>query len=691
MFKNIYLPEKSKSNYASFRSIIKTNKENFYTVIDKEIYKINRGDTIPQKVEYLNKKNINIAFYGLEKHNDSIFIAYGYKRKFIKVNHVKETFEVLNVPSELRLDIKDIKALNENKYLIGTTYGLYYLDYSTDEVQEYLIDDSVDFSEKSINDIYIDKAKNQIWIGTIKDGGLYKKDLNTGKIHYYSTSSEKMTLVNDNINCIYPDPDNTNVLWIGTENGLQKFDTDNNTYQNYLNNSSLRSKLVSVIKTDGVVYAGTYDGLVVIDSMDRIRYYGERDGIPNREFNRKSVFKTGDSVYLGTINGLTMFNPKVLSRVSYEKQSLELIEKYQWDFERNEFVSYYDNLVNNRTIKLSHKKNYLKLKFSVNDIKYPELFQYRYRLDNKKDWINLGNYNVVNLASLEAGHHNLEVQAINKNGEPTNSLKYSIIISEVFYKQGWFFFILACTGLMLFYWYFYEKEKKTTQRYSISLLKSHALLSQMTPHFINNVLNGIQSKIILNDEMAANKYIKSFSNLCKYTLNINTSQFTPLQEEINYLNEFLSISQIKLSNALGYKIQVEDNFCTDNIYIPTMLLQPIIENAIEHGLLKKRGDKELSILFYKKNYKLYVEVEDNGIGRKAASLNQRKQNVSVFKRPHALEILKKRKKILNNMFGINLDYKYQNLYEKDRVAGTKVTLSLNICNKDFSKSHGITI
>jgi hypothetical protein len=433
---------------------------------------------------------------------------------------------------------------------------------------------------------------------------------------------------------------------------------------------------------------------MIVDKNDNIINYGEIDGLPNKEFNKKSFLSVNDqSVYMGTVNGLAHFNPQKMEDDSFKKRRLSLVEKHEWDFDKGQFVTNQVNVQNQSVLNVSHKKNYLELKFSVADLLNPEYVEYKYRLNTgNEDWISLGNYNVLNLIALESGVHNLEVQAFNRNGIATNKLMYRINVSQVFYKEGWFIFILIVLAVFAFYAYTYSREKRAKMKYSISLLKSQALLSQMNPHFINNVLNGIQSKIIMNDEIAANGYIKSFSNLCKHTLNINASQFLLLRDEINYLKEYLHITQIKLNNVLNYSITIDDSIDINKVYIPTMLLQPIIENAIEHGLIKKNGEKILSISFYTKKKRLYVKIEDNGVGRKAASNNQKKSNKDIFKRPHALEIMKKRKKILNNLFKIKFDYKYHNLYREDTqdvkiAAGTKVILSLNICVTDFSEVH----
>ncbi len=696
LFKNIFF---NKNNLSPFRSILKTKNGDLFTIINNELYRISKNDTIPIKVNYMLKKRNGKqikALYGLKTYNDSLFFAYGWNNRILKVNHILETYETYYLPRS-KLSIKDIEFIDDNQLLLGTTRGLYEFNLQTNEIKEYLFGSYDNLKNKSINEIYFDDSNQQLWVGTIENDGLYMKDLNSKNIFHYSSASKNKELINNNVNCLLPDPDNTNILWIGTEQGLQKLDIKSNTSQFFLTNKGLSSRVVSLVKAKKHLFVGTYNGLITIDSDNNIRRYDDSDGLPNKEFNKKSFFQDEDgSVYLGTVNGLTCFNPDDLIDKKYKNPKLELIETYHWDFNENEFKTNYKNLGHLNVFNISHKKNFLKLKFSINSLTNIEDVEYRYKLDTGNGWISLGNSNTLNLASLRSGKHNLTVHAIDSRGVLTNELKYKINVSQVFYKKGWFLLMSVSLGLSLFYRYFYEKEKKEKQRYSISLLKSQALLTQMTPHFINNVLNGIQSKIILKDELAVNSYIKSFSNLCKYTLNISSSQFISLEEEINYLNEFLSISQIKLDNSLDFKIKTKDNICIQDIYIPTMLLQPIIENAIEHGLLKKDGRKVLRVVFYKKNHKLYVEVEDNGIGKKAASLNQTKKKKDPFKRPHALEILKKRMKVLNRMFNIDLNYEYQDVYTKnsdsiDTLTGTKVILSLKICKTDFSKSYSINI
>jgi PAS domain S-box-containing protein len=150
-------------------------------------------------------------------------------------------------------------------------------------------------------------------------------------------------------------------------------------------------------------------------------------------------------------------------------------------------------------------------------------------------------------------------------------------------------------------------------------LELRALQMQMNPHFIFNALNSIQSYILNQDTLTANLYLTKFSRLIRLFLDSSRSKFIPLSEEINLLTLYIELERIRFDNKFEFEILFEGHV-NKNIEIPTMILQPFIENAINHGLRYKLQKGLLSIKFHKEDNYLICTIEDDGVGRKNSEI-----------------------------------------------------------------------
>ena len=138
----------------------------------------------------------------------------------------------------------------------------------------------------------------------------------------------------------------------------------------------------------------------------------------------------------------------------------------------------------------------------------------------------------------------------------------------------------------------------------------------MNPHFIFNCLNSIQHFVVINDVKKANKYLTGFASLMRQTLENSKDDIITLKKELAYLDNYLALELMRFKDRFAVEINCAENIDASAIKIPSMIIQPFVENAIRHGLcfLKERTGK-LTIKFYLKGNNLFCEVDDNGIGR----------------------------------------------------------------------------
>jgi two-component sensor histidine kinase len=228
----------------------------------------------------------------------------------------------------------------------------------------------------------------------------------------------------------------------------------------------------------------------------------------------------------------------------------------------------------------------------------------------------------------------------------------------------------------------YEAEKREAELKEALLQQTEselkALKAQMNPHFIFNALNSIQEIFFLGDKRLANKHLARFSQLMRNILKASGQKNISLQDEINMLEEYLSLEQLRFGSSFQYTIEVAESVDIYTIEVPPMIIQPFVENSVKHGLLHKEGEQTIKINFNlnENNNVVEVTLTDNGIGRKASALiNQHRKNHDSF----STAATEKRFEILNQYSAEKFAFTYFDLEDNDgNSLGTKVTIALPV-------------
>lgn len=183
----------------------------------------------------------------------------------------------------------------------------------------------------------------------------------------------------------------------------------------------------------------------------------------------------------------------------------------------------------------------------------------------------------------------------------------------------------------------------------------------------------MQSIMILKGEQEGNKYFVAFSRLLRQTLDMSNRDRVSLKEEIEYINNYLLLSNLQFNEEIEFSIIVEESVVRpENIYLPGMLIQPFVENAIIHGLVSKKGNKRLTIKFYIENQYLVVWIDDNGIGREASSeLSKTRSNKY---KSWSTEVVTDRIKIINDIKKGSILFKIHDKVERSEALGTTAVL-----------------
>ena len=209
----------------------------------------------------------------------------------------------------------------------------------------------------------------------------------------------------------------------------------------------------------------------------------------------------------------------------------------------------------------------------------------------------------------------------------------------------------------------------------INELKLTSLLSQMNPHFIFNALNSIKLYIINNEPKIAAHYLNKFSKLIRKILEASTNKEVTLQEELETIDLYLTIENIRFSNEIDFNINVDENINLETIKIPPLVLQPFLENSIWHGLSSKKGNKKIKVYVSKKTSNhIQIEVEDNGIGRIASA--KIKSEKSINRKSIGINLTKERLTNFVKNYNNNFSIVYEDLKDSKKTTGTKVILKI---------------
>ncbi|MBL7766622.1 MAG: histidine kinase [Chitinophagaceae bacterium] len=336
-----------------------------------------------------------------------------------------------------------------------------------------------------------------------------------------------------------------------------------------------------------------------------------------------------------------------------------------------------------RIYRFPTKQNDLEISYAIPDYLQPQGHILSYRINHGIWKQSPSDVRKITLASLEPEDYLIEFKLDNEL--LPNQLKFKI--EKPWYKTfgSWLtiFALFAFIILFIYRWQLrQQKEKNNLEMEKMQLENSlkqsmmSSIKSQMNPHFLFNALNTIQSFIISEDKRNASTYLSKFSKLTRRILEMSEKEKISLDEEVDALKLYLDLEKIRFEQ-MEYTITVDSLLNTESVFIPSMIIQPYVENAIKHGLLHKKGPKKLHISFKKFDSNiLEIVIDDNGIGR------MRSHELNLIKnkdhQSFALQANQKRLDILNqDNQDIHISFTDKTDYDQ-QPSGTTVTIHIPI-------------
>lgn len=378
---------------------------------------------------------------------------------------------------------------------------------------------------------------------------------------------------------------------------------------------------------------------VKADGIQLVRTITEVDGLPNNDV--KSFYIKDNELYVAGHFGVlkwSNFNDK--KRLVPPKFILNQIRTDKGVFDKSDVITtaYKSGFVNVDYTIISNVRHIPKLEYNIDNGNWQQTFS-----------------NQLELSGLAIGKHSLEVRyAVNDDYlYPIEPI--AIFVKAPFYRQKWFipvviiFISIMVSSLIIYRVNILRKKAmaKLKLNEDLTFAEQQSLQSMMNPHFIFNAINSVQQYIIDNDKKEANRYLTQFARLIRLNLETSKNKYITLEEEIERLSLYLQFEKVRFGNKLTYLIHVPAELPVDNIKIPSMIIQPFVENAIWHGIIPKQMSGCVKIDILMEGGNLIIAVIDDGVGFKTVT----KRNDSSKKSSLGLDITQRRLKLLSAQTG----------------------------------------
>jgi ligand-binding sensor domain-containing protein len=525
---------------------------------------------------------------------------------------------------------------------------------------------ALDIRFSRFNDVAYNAVSPCLWAAFV-DGLYYYKNNKTHILKYKNTTiyAQKLAQSHD-------------TLLVGTkENGFFIL-KDTTIVQHFTTENGLLSNAIRDIELyDGSVWVAHNKGIQSYDiASKKWQNITKADGLLSYDIQDLDV--AYGQIWVATPKGLFLFSTEN--------------KNYQNAIKPNVFITAInekDTLSPHTQIQYRYgSDNILKIDFQGLALRSKGEYAYRYRIAGiDAAWQTAApDRSFAIYPALPIGEHLFEVQIFNEDGVVSEPATVRIFVSRDWWALLPFMLLTLLISGVIFGIIYYNRQQKDALLLKNAEMKGDlissklaALRTQMNPHFIFNALASIQEFMLFNKPQLANDYLTQFADLMRHTLNISQEKNIFLAQELEVLNLYINLEAIRFKTNFEWKINIANTINPDAIQLPSMLLQPFVENAFKHGLLHKtEGVKQLTIDFDQPNPNiLRCTITDNGIGRTAVKVMQARQrkhkSFAVSATQHRIQLLNEQQKQSNL-----ITVEYEDLEENGIAKGTIVRVWIPI-------------
>jgi ligand-binding sensor domain-containing protein len=509
-------------------------------------------------------------------------------------------------------------------------------------------------------------GQGRVWAGTQEGGlALYLPDQEKFRVFRHITD-DPQSLSENNVWAI--EFDSKGRLWAGTQGGLNFSENpgESATFRYLTVNEGLISNIILGIREDdqGDIWMSSFNGIARLDEEIFRQYFQdgkpEEDfflfnpmftlfdtdhGLQGLEFNAGASFKGHDgTLYFGGNFGLNYFDSRKLTASNYvppvvitdfkifnrdvmvDPRSVadplhsSDIRHIGADYYSDEKITYAGKIV------LTYHESVFSVEFSSLDYLNSHKNKYAYKMIGfDEHWNYMGTKNTATYTNLDPGEYTLVIRGSNSDGiwnAPERKLEIKII--PPFWKTTWFILVSVIISILIIFliirYFFIQQRNKARRDKELIELQLKTIKSQIDPHFAFNAINTITSFIFSDKPDVTYDYFTRFARMMRNILEDDEKIARRLGDEIEFVRNYLELQKMRFGDKFIYTIKVDENIPA-NTQVPKMILQSYAENAIKHGLMPLKTGGLLAISVSMHDSVLELQVEDNGVGREKAALN----------------------------------------------------------------------
>lgn len=568
-------------------------------VLTRPGYKVSHID-IPQKSKFNMIKQL-----GIDSSGKTVFFSSDYGLGMFKINSkMPEKISYLSETNNFGFVLKNFSLSKDNRMALALSSGvvmlkdpLHSLSFTSSKYKE----GENFFSSRSYR-VYYDRHQN-LWFSNIHGFA----EFSNGKLNPWYGQDPLLT---KRINDIIQLPDGTMILatdgygllFFKNKKLIRRITRENGLSNNICKKLFVQQDYIWVVTNNAV-------NRIFLKEKYPVESFDYTNSMLDNDVNELYIDR--DTAYFATNHGLVFFANRPFDRTQEVPKVL------------------ISSIINNKKhlsisapcLNLAPADNNITFYYSAIDFQNNSIL-YRYRLKSNSSWTETKNRR-LEFSSLEPGRYNFELSARTSNSQWSEPVSMCFVLEEHVWQSLWFMGLLLLAASFSFYKIAVivtkQQKDKEQQRLllknRILMLEQQALQAMMNPHFVFNVMNSIQHYINTKDTSSANKILTGFARLIRKNLDICTKSFISLEEEIEYLTLYLSLEKKRFGEKFNYNISIGDDIDQDETMIPSMILQPYIENAIWHGLMPKEDGGKIDIIIrHHTPDMLLIKIIDDGIG-----------------------------------------------------------------------------